>query len=88
MSEVKLNVGSFGIAIGAALGIFMFLLGLSSWLFNLGSQWVNLISSVYVGFDYGFFGSILGAIYGFIDGFLFGIIASLVYNKLQNKVVS
>ncbi|MFC1802160.1 hypothetical protein ACFLY7_01840 [Patescibacteria group bacterium] len=80
-----LNVFHFGVATGLSFGLFVFLLGLASWLLGCGLSIVDLISEIYIGFSPSLVGSILGLVWGFLCGFIFSIILSYIYNILQKN---
>ena len=69
--------------IGCVLGIGMFLTGLSSWLLDYGTSWVDIINDVYIGYSGSFIGSIVGGIYEFVDGFILGFLIAWFYNKFR-----
>ena len=81
MKYQQLNAKKFGLGLGILCAIGCFLLGLFS-LGGYGAEIVNLIGTVYIGYQPTFWGSVLGAIYGFIDGFIGGWLLALIYNKL------
>jgi hypothetical protein len=72
------------LGIGVSWGTGMLLLG---WItaFGWGTEMLNVLSSLYIGFMPGFFGGIVGALWGFIDGAIGGIIIALVYNATAGK---
>lgn len=51
-------------------------------LFNWGTAFVELLSSLYIGYKATFLGSIIGATWGFIDAGIGGAIVGWLYNKL------
>jgi hypothetical protein len=79
----KLDVKAFGLSMGIIWGAAMFLLGLSVMLFNWGSAWVTLMSSLYIGYRPTPLGSIIGGIWGFMDAGIGGVVAAWLYNKFQ-----
>jgi hypothetical protein len=79
---VKLNVKAFGLALGIVWAVVVFLLGVLAMLFSWGAAWVELLSSIYIGYKMTLLGSVIGAIWGFIDAFIGGIIVAWLYNKL------
>lgn len=76
----KLHVLNFGLALGVTWAIGIFLLGLMALLFNWGTELVNDIGSMYIGYKATFLGSIIGAIWGFVDAFIFGVLIAFFYN--------
>ena len=81
----ELDIKGLGLAIGGTWAICTLFLGLAAWLFSYGTDWVSLLSNVYVGYDATLGGSILGAIYGFIDGFIGGVLIAWLYNKFASN---
>jgi hypothetical protein len=77
----KLNIKAFGLAVGLVWSLGMFLLGIMSALFNLGTKWMEMISSAYIGYNATFLGSIIGAVWGFVDAGIAGLIVAWLYNK-------
>lgn len=75
-----LNVLCFGLALGTAWAIGMFVFGLLAFSIGWGSGLVTAFGEVYIGFAATFWGSILGAIWGFVDGFIFGLLIAWFYN--------
>jgi hypothetical protein len=79
---VKLNARALAIAGGVMWGLYMLLVGWSSWLFNWGTNFVSVMSSVYLWFTPTFFGGLVGAIWGFADGAIAGAVVAWVYNSV------
>lgn len=86
--KTKLCPFSFGIAIGAAEGIYMLLFGWIAWIWGYGVGLIQLISQGFIGFAPSFSGGIFGGIWGFFDGFIFGLIAAWVYNLCTSRCKS
>ena len=78
----KLDVKAFGLTLGIVWGAAMFLAGVASMLSNWGQAFVELFSSLYVGYKATVPGSIIGAAWGFIDAGIGGIVVAWLYNKL------
>jgi len=78
----KLDVKAFGLTLGIVWGAAMFLLGLMVMFFNWGAAWVELMSSLYVGYKATLPGGIIGAIWGFVDAGIAGVVVAWLYNKL------
>ena len=77
----KLNVKAFGLAVGIVWGVGMFVLGIIAMAFGYGDRFVEILSSLYIGYKATFLGSIVGAVWGFIDAGIGGIIVAWLYNK-------
>lgn len=75
-----LHACAFGLAVGVTSAISMFIFGLLGYFFNLGPPLIELLGSLYMGFDASVKGSFLGAFWGFIDGFIGGFIIAWLYN--------
>lgn len=80
----KLNVKALAVGLGASWGGCMLFIGLAS-IFGWGTKFVDVFSSVYIGFAPTFLGGIIGAIWGFVDGAIGGAIIALVYNAVVRK---
>lgn len=75
----KLHALAFGFALGLMSAIFTFILGLFA-IRGYGLGYVNMLSTVYIGFGPSFLGSIVGAIWAFCESFIFGAIFAALYN--------
>ena len=82
MKKQKINAVNLGIAIGVIAAIYCFLLGLIALWFNWGTGLVQTISSLYIGYNASYLGSLIGAVWAFADGFIAGIVIAWIYNKL------
>jgi len=78
----KLNVKAMTIAGGAAWAFCMLFAGWIA-IFGRATQFVEVMRSVYIGFEPTFLGGIIGALWGFLDGAIVGFIIAVVYNKVQ-----
>ncbi len=81
-APVRLSVIGFGLALGIAWGTGTFLLGLIAGVFDWGTPIVNVLGTLYIGYDATFLGSIAGAVWGAVDGFVFGAAIAWLYNRL------
>jgi len=80
----RLNVKALAIAIGVSWGALMLCVGWTS-IFGWGTNFVEIMSSVYIGFKPSFIGGIIGAIWGLVDGLIGGAIIAIVYNLIAKK---
>lgn len=74
----------FALAIGLVWGIAVLLTGwiaMSGW----GSEFVEVMSSIYTGYKATFVGGIVGGIWAFFVGALLGWGISFVHNKLMDR---
>ena len=76
-----LNPMAFGKACGFLCALGIFVLALLAMFTGYGTEFVALISTVYIGFKLTFVGAIIGAVWGFIDGFIGGYLFAWIYNK-------
>ncbi|MFQ6063015.1 MAG: bacteriophage holin [Methanosarcinales archaeon] len=80
----KLNIKALAVGLGISWAVCMLFVGWAS-IFGWGTKFVEIMSSVYIGFTPTFLGGIIGAIWGFIDGAIGGAIIALVYNVIVKK---
>ncbi|MBN1645107.1 bacteriophage holin [Candidatus Woesearchaeota archaeon] len=81
-SSCKLNTTKFGLTLGILWGLAVLLLGIAATYASYGTEFVNLLGGMYIGFDTTLIGSIVGGIWGFFDGLIGGFIFAWLYNKL------
>lgn len=76
----KLSSCGLGMAFGLTWGLSTFLLGL----FNICGDWgrplLDILSSLYIGFDYTIKGAFIGLLWGLFEGFIFGSLTAYFYN--------
>jgi len=82
MAVIRLNELSLGFALGIACAIYALFIGVVAWLFGWGITVVEVLSSLYIGYDATFWGAIIGTIWAFVDGFIGGVIIGWVYNRV------
>ena len=80
----RLNVKALAVGLGASWAVCMLFLGWVS-IFGWGTKFVEMMSSVYIGFTPTFLGGIIGAVWGFIDGAIGGAIIAVVYNAIAKR---
>ena len=79
--HTTLGVISFGLALGVASAIGVFLLGVVAALFGWGTLIAQALASLYIGFGPSVVGAIAGAVWAFVDGFIFGVLIAWLYNR-------
>jgi len=80
MHHHLLDIKTVGIALGLFWALSVFILGLTSLLFNYGTDWVTLLSGVYMGYSPTWGGIFMGTLWGFFDGLIGGVLFALIYN--------
>ncbi len=77
-----LNVRAFAIAAAILWGGTMLLMG---WIASSGYmlEWVELMSTVYLGYGPGLIGAVVGALWGAVDGGIGGLFFAWLYNRLS-----
>ncbi len=78
----KINTQKFGIAFGIAWSLFLIVITILNYFFNLGSPLVKLIASLYKGYSISLSGTLIGTLWAFISGYLWGLIIAYTYNKV------
>ncbi|MFQ5656124.1 MAG: bacteriophage holin [Candidatus Methylomirabilales bacterium] len=81
---MDLNVKALALALGVSWSFLILFTGWVS-MFGWGTRFVEVMSSLYIGFAPTFFGGIIGAMWAFIDGAIGGAIVALVYNRVVRK---
>ena len=79
MDRDGLNIQGMAVGFGVAWAICILLVSLAS-NFGWATQFVEILSSVYIGLKPTFTGAIIGALWGFVNGAIFGLIMALIYN--------
>ncbi|MEM1283377.1 MAG: bacteriophage holin [Chlamydiota bacterium] len=77
-----LSAKRLGIAGGILWGATMFIITLANIWFGYAAMWLELMTSIYPGFEVSYVGSIIGLIYGFIDGFVGLFLLAWLYNRV------
>ncbi len=75
----KLNVKALAIALGSSWALCMLLTGWAS-IFGWSAKFVEVMGSIYIGFEPTLLGGIVGAIWGFVDGAIAGLLIAIIYN--------
>jgi len=79
----KLNPWAFSGAVMITWFIYIVLLGITS-AFGWGTQLMNSLSSIYVGYDVTLLGILIGGLWAAVDAFVFGLLIALIYNWTLN----
>jgi len=78
-----LNAKKLGLAGGILWAVSMFIMTWASILWGYGVEWLNLMASIYPGYEISAVGSVVGLVYGFFDAFIGLFILAWLYNKLK-----
>jgi len=79
------NIKSFALAFGCVWGggqLIVGWFGAAGW----GNDYIDVMSSVYLGYDSTFFGGIFGGIWGFVVGAIFGAVFAYLYDLFSGKI--
>ncbi len=79
--HATLGVISFGLALAVTSALLTFLLGIMATFFGWGIELARALSSLYIGFQPTFVGTIAGAVWAFFDGFVAGVMIAWLYNR-------
>ncbi len=80
----RLSVKGLAVGVGTSWAICMLFAGWAS-IFGWCTRFVEVMSSVYIGFKPTILGGIIGAAWGFVDGAIGGLIIAVVYNAVVKK---
>ncbi len=80
----RLNVKALAVAIGSSWALCILFAGWAA-IFGWSVQFVEIMSSVYIGYGASFFGGIIGAFWAFVDGAIAGVIIAVVYNLVSKE---
>lgn len=76
-----LNAKSLGLAGGVLWGVSMFVMTWVNQWCGYGTEFLNLIATVYPGYALSAMGSFIGLAWGFADGFIGLFLLGWLYNK-------
>lgn len=82
MANTKVNGNALGLSFGVVSGFAVLLMSVFA-MNNYGVEMVQLIGTVYPGYDASIKGAALGLVYGFLDGYIGGLIIAWLYNKFN-----
>ncbi len=77
-----LNRGSFAIAFGIVWGLVHFIFGIGAML-GWSNAYVDVLSSIYIGYGPTIIGAIVGAIWAFVCGTITALIFAYIYNAFS-----
>ncbi len=77
-----LNYKVVSLSIGIFWAICMFFVGIMATFVNWGKPMVDMMASVYIGFEPTLTGSFIGAAWSFADGLVCGLLFTFIYNKV------
>jgi len=80
-----LDPKSFGLTSGIFWGGFLLVFTLISVNTGFGVEFLNLVVTLYPGYEISYVGSLIGLAYGFFDGLIGCYIFAWLYNKLEKK---
>lgn len=80
--SARLSVMGLGLAGGIFWGLSVLISGWCA-VFGKCLAFVNMMASIYVGFEPTFIGAIVGGIWGFFNGLLAGLIFAFFYNRFR-----
>ncbi len=80
----RLDVTGLAVGLGISWAACMLFVGWGA-MFGWGVEFVEVMSSVYIGFGPTFVGGIIGAAWGFVDGAIGGLLIAVVYNAVTRK---
>ncbi len=80
----KLNVLALSLSLGITWSLAMLCIGWAA-IFGWGESFVQMMGSIYIGFEPTFLGGLIGAVWGFFDGAIGGAIIALVYNFVADR---
>ncbi len=82
---MELRARAFGLAVGIAWGLGIFIVTIWAVLLGTGNT-LRLLSTFYYGYSVDIDGAFVGLFWGFVDGFLFGAAVAWLYNMLQKAI--
>ena len=85
VTRATLGVLSIGVALGLTNALVVFLLGITTAVFGWGILVVQVLSTLYIGYEPTFLGSVTGAVWGFFDAFIGGVLFAWIYNRLVRR---
>ncbi len=77
---MKLSVKGMAIAMGIMWALSVLITGLAA-MHGVGGMFVEVMASIYKGYDASVKGALIGAGWAFADGFIGGAVLAFLYNK-------
>ena len=84
-ASAPLGVVSFGLALGLTLSLIVFVIGVTTALFGWGILVVQVLSTLFIGYEPTFVGAIAGAVWAFVDGLIAGMLMAWLYNRFASR---
>ena len=78
----KINIKALGLALGLTWAGGVFILGFFA-SFGYGTNLVNFISKLYIGYEPTLTGALTGALWAFVCAFVGGVVVAWLYNKFS-----
>jgi hypothetical protein len=78
--RTRLGVFAIGFALGITWAIGLLLLGWIGKITGWGKPMIDVIGTMYLGYQATFWGAVIGAVWGFVDLFIGGIVFAAIYN--------
>ena len=75
----RLRIIPLAVAVGAVWALGVLFLALAA-MFGWGTALVELLGSLYLGYDASVLGGIIGALWAIVDGAIAGALIALIYN--------
>lgn len=76
----RLSPCALAVAMGITWSLAVLIIGLAAMNFDYGKPFVELFSSLYLGYGATLKGSMIGALWALIDGFIAAVIFAWIYN--------
>jgi hypothetical protein len=87
VTRATLGVMSMGVALGVTSALVVFFIGITTAVFGWGALVVQVLSTLYIGYEPSFIGSVTGAVWAFVDGFIGGMLFAWIYKRLVRRHV-
>lgn len=81
----KLSVCNLGMSLGIIWGLHMLLWSVVSTMWGFGTPFIDIFSTIYIGFTSTVVGTIIGVVWGFVHGFIYGALIAFLYNYCKCK---